>query len=772
MIELLTECARRLEETWSPWELAAKSSLLLSIVLVVVGILQRRHARAASAVSNAALLGLVVLPAVIACGPRLTVWQTALKPGSEAMRDQFIAPPDTSTQSTTIESAGSGIADHVRPSAMSGVPIPLDDSPAAATVSPVRPLIRGLVLLAMLIGTIAVAVRIMVAMIAVWRLRQAARAFASPVWNGRLAHWSQQLGIRQMVSLGESPDVQIPIVVGTIRPMILLPTSLVEQSEPRHVDAILAHELAHVKRDDYAWQMLLKFVQALYWYNPLIWLLARSIASVRERACDEYCIHALGDSRRYADALLALAGGLVRRPPLSLGLAMARTPRIAARLDAIQNSRGNSACRLPGLARAVCLVIGLLMACGLASATVQEGEPPTRPINPPVVAGAVSTPNVADSAPMQTKPTGTETSGALGDMLSGRLPEMREAMLTAGGGTAATEEAVAMGLKWLATRQQRDGTWSLRGPYTDGSRVENVAAATAMAILAFQGAGHTPDGDPKDPYTDVVKQAWKTLLTMQDEQGKFHQGLDQTHWFYTQAQCTIALCELYGMTRDEAYKAPAQRAVDYCVRTQSANGGWRYFPGDPGDLSVTGWFVLALQSARMAGLEVSSPVFDKISAFLDLLARGDEVGYDVGSRYAYRLRDGATLSMSAEGLLCRQFLGWKREDPRLVAGVEHLLRGLPEKDNRNIYYWYYATQVCHHMEGPAWQKWNHVMRQLLPEMQETAGHERGSWNPQGDRWGGPGYGGRLYVTCLSIYTLEVYYRHRLLYRNGLPDDGR
>jgi hypothetical protein len=193
--------------------------------------------------------------------------------------------------------------------------------------------------------------------------------------------------------------------------------------------------------------------------------------------------------------------------------------------------------------------------------------------------------------------------------------------------------------------------------------------------------------------------------------------------------------------------------------------------GEPGDMSVTGWFVMALQSARMAGLEVPSPVFDKIGEFLDLVARGDDEGYDVGSRYAYRVRDPATLSMTAEGLLCRQFLGWRRDDPRLEAGVEYVVRNLPSWDNRNVYYWYYATQVCHHMEGPSWQKWNRVMRKLLPENQVTRGPERGSWDPDGDRWGGPGYGGRLFVTCLSIYTLEVYYRHLPLYRTGLLDDA-
>jgi hypothetical protein len=352
---------------------------------------------------------------------------------------------------------------------------------------------------------------------------------------------------------------------------------------------------------------------------------------------------------------------------------------------------------------------------------------------------------------------------------------MRQAMVAAGGGNAATEGAVALGLRWLASKQQRDGTWSLRGPYDGGSQYENVPAATAMAILAFQGAGYTPEGDPKEPYTQVVSRAWKTLLKMQDEHGKFWGELPDSqymHWLYTQAQCTIALCELYGMTKEEAYREPAQRAVDYCVKIQAANGGWRYRVGESGDLSVTGWFVMALQSARMAGLEVPSPVFEKVGEFLDSVATGDEHGYDVGSRYAYRMRLGPTLSMTAEGLLCRQFLGWPRNDPRLQAGVEYMSQNPPSWDNRNVYYWYYATQVLHHMAGPEWQKWNQIMRKLLPEKQEKTGRERGSWpDPNNDRWGSQGYGGRMYVTCLSIYILEVYYRHLPLYQTGLMENS-
>ncbi len=385
--------------------------------------------------------------------------------------------------------------------------------------------------------------------------------------------------------------------------------------------------------------------------------------------------------------------------------------------------------------------------------------------NLPIVDDPLTTPNIVDLTPTPAMPTGPAIAPtAIGVALTGREPGMKEAMLLSGGGTAKTEGAVAMGLKWLATQQHRTGMWSLSGPYSDGSQTENPEAATAMALLAFQGAGYTPAGDSQKAFTPVVRRGWAALLKRMDSDGRFFHDVPTSHQLYTQAQCTIALCELYAMTGDAAYYDAAQKAVDYCVRIQSPEGGWRYDPGTDSDMSVTGWFVMALQSARMGGIEVPSPVFDKITKFLDSVAR------DEGARYGYQVQAGATLPLSAEGLLCRQYLGWPRDDSRLNAGVEYLLANPPDWNKRNAYYWYYATQVLHHMEGKPWQTWNEEMRVLLPDHQEKRGKERGSWNPKGDRWGDAG--GRLYTTCLSIYTLEVYYRHLPLYRGGIFSDAR
>jgi hypothetical protein len=361
--------------------------------------------------------------------------------------------------------------------------------------------------------------------------------------------------------------------------------------------------------------------------------------------------------------------------------------------------------------------------------------------------------------------------------LSGREEGMREALLVAYGGDATTEASVALGLAWLARNQMRPGYWSLQGPYRDGAPAESRLAATAMALLAFQGAGFThQSGRPfvdaqgnkqQFRYEKVVDRGWQAMLDWQDADGSFWKEARvevRHHRLYSQAQATIAICELFGMTRDEAFRQPAQRAVDYAVRIQDTLGGWRYEPGTESDTSVTGWFVMALQSARMAGLDVPSDTLDKVSKFLDMVTD------DGGSRYGYLPGMASKPSMTAEALLCRQYLGWRQDDPRLVGGVRYLDNYPIDWSDPNTYYWYYATQVMHHAEGDAWQRWNRVMRQEIPRQQVQQGREQGSWEPGQDRWASQG--GRLYMTCLCIYMLEVYYRHLPIYAQVYAVPGR
>jgi Squalene-hopene cyclase C-terminal domain len=382
---------------------------------------------------------------------------------------------------------------------------------------------------------------------------------------------------------------------------------------------------------------------------------------------------------------------------------------------------------------------------------------------------------LASSAPPEIKvdfldsPSETEAP-SIGLALSGREPGSKRAMLAAYGGTGETENSVEMALDWLKRNQKRDGTWSLAGPYKDGvSGTENQLAATSMAMLAFQGAGNTHQSGE---YAKIVERGMKALLKMQDRDGNFFasQKIQASHQLYSQAQATIVICELYGMTEDSRLRAHAQQALDYAVSIQAddrrGGGGWRYQPGSGVDTSVTGWFVIALKSGEMGGLSVPSPVKDRINRYLDnsTAEPSDSDPFVRGSRYLYRVGEREDrVSMTAEALLCRQYLGWSHNDPRLLAGVQHIGEHPIDWNKPHVYYWYYATQVMHHIGGDPWEDWNNVMRKALPAAQVKTGRERGSWSPAGDQFGYTG--GRLFMTCLSTYMLEVYYRHMPIYQH-------
>ena len=382
---------------------------------------------------------------------------------------------------------------------------------------------------------------------------------------------------------------------------------------------------------------------------------------------------------------------------------------------------------------------------------------------PPVDDPFAAPPVINLNDPEANSATSDIVAPAIGLALTGRQEGSKRSLLASYGGTATTEAAVREGLLWLKKQQKPDGTWSLMGPYLNGGYAENRVAATAMALLAFQGAGHTHQG--KTEFQPVVAKGWKALLAMQSADGEFQGEAAYNQKTYGQAQASIALCEIYGMTKDKEFRDPAQKAVNYALFAQSPQGGWRYTPKEDSDTSVTGWYVMALQSAMMAGLDVPSPTFEKISNFLDSVSSENQ------SKYAYMAGQDYRLTMTAEGLLCREYLGWKHDDERLRSGVNYLLANPIDynssESHQNVNNWYYATQTLHHMDGDDWDKWNKVMRQAVPAHQIKSGPEKGSWAPSAGDSHGAGAGGRLYTTCLSIYMLEVYYRHLPIYKYRL-----
>jgi hypothetical protein len=351
--------------------------------------------------------------------------------------------------------------------------------------------------------------------------------------------------------------------------------------------------------------------------------------------------------------------------------------------------------------------------------------------------------------------------GGTGGGFGGRKAGKTGAIAAANGGGADTEAAVEAALKWFINHQMPDGGWSLdleacpscKGQCKgsgDKNRNADRCAATALALLPFLGKGYT---HREGPYQAQIERGVAFLA------GMAMQGRGQAYVsgsLYSQGLAGIVLSESYGMTQDERLARPTQLVLDFIMDAQNpVGGGWQYKPRRGGDTSVVGWQLMALKSGNMAYLKVNPLTIKKAVEFLDSVQSPD------GSGYGYT-GPGDRPGTSAVGLLCRMYLGWKKDHPGLQAGAARMAKRGP---TGNLYTDYYSTQVMHHMEGDMWLSWNNKMKPMLLKAQAKSGHEAGSWYEAFNKGHAPHAAGRLYCTSLATMILEVYYRHLPIYRN-------
>ncbi len=350
---------------------------------------------------------------------------------------------------------------------------------------------------------------------------------------------------------------------------------------------------------------------------------------------------------------------------------------------------------------------------------------------------------------------------------AGRTPTGRAYLCGRRGGTVDTERAVEAALKWLAKHQEADGHWDAWKHA--GRKVDT--AVTGFALLAFLSAGHTEKvGEYKDNVERAVawlisKQAANGLLFNTADEGE-HRGIG-----YPGAIATLALVEAAGMANVAGTRAAAQKAINYCTDIHQHGAGadkqgWRYAAKQEGDISVTSWFLMALKSAKMAGLIVNQPSFDGAIKFIDKceIKNAGDGEYATASRYSYKPDSGSNPRRCAIGNLIRHFLGWKKED--LQSSVELFVQegGVPNWGNHgetaDLYYWYHGTLCVFQQGGDVWTRWNESMKKALVENQCKSrhyyDHDAGSWIPVGSY---AGDWGRVGQTALSALCLEVYYRY-------------
>ncbi len=168
------------------------------------------------------------------------------------------------------------------------------------------------------------------------RLRRRGTRPVVEAWEGVVRRLGQRLGVGRRVAILESAAVSVPAVLGWLRPVILVPASVLSGLAPQQLEAVLAHELAHVRRHDYLVNLLQTMIETLLFDNPAVWWVSRQVRVERENCCDDLAVAVCGDRLVYARALADLEGLRTASPRLAMaadggpgGSLLARVRRLA-----------------------------------------------------------------------------------------------------------------------------------------------------------------------------------------------------------------------------------------------------------------------------------------------------------------------------------------------------------------------------------------------------------------------------------------------------------
>jgi len=299
--------------------------------------------------------------------------------------------------------------------------------------------------------------------------------------------------------------------------------------------------------------------------------------------------------------------------------------------------------------------------------------------------------------------------------------------------TPATEEAVQRGLRYLAGTQNDDGSFG-KGQY------ERHAGITSLCALAFMADGHVPG---RGVYGDNVRRALEFVLNSATETGLLARDKDHGP-MYGHGFSTLFLGEIYGMNNEDSRVRDAlTRAVDLIIHSQNNEGGWRYNPVPyDADISVTICEVMALRSARNAGVKVPKETIDQAIAYVRSCQNSDG-----GFRYMATAGTSAW-PRTAAGVASLYYAGIY-SDNSIERGLNYLQDVVGSNKNgpadvaHYFYGHYYAVQAMYLAGGKRWTDWwPHIRNEMISKQTET-----GSWMDY--------QAGQAYSTSMALIVLQM-----------------
>jgi HEAT repeat protein/beta-lactamase regulating signal transducer with metallopeptidase domain len=307
--------------------LVARATIVLSLTWLGARIAMRRSASTRHAVWAAGFIAALALPFAARAVPRwsLAVLPTAVLERAAPAAEGIVTPP----------SAGHALPgiDVRAPHSANRHPTPTIDPTGSNWLADVTT--TGWVLLAWGVIGLALLLRYVVSLVAVFALTRRAEIVGDARWRDALDVTTAALGLTRDPRLVMTDRVTVPFTCGFLRPTLVVPSSALAWTDDR-IRVVLLHELAHVARRDCLVQAVVQAACAVYWFHPLAWVGARHLRAERERACDDLVLAAGTRSAAYAEHLLDIARAATGTPRMAVAaLAMARPSELEGRLLAI-----------------------------------------------------------------------------------------------------------------------------------------------------------------------------------------------------------------------------------------------------------------------------------------------------------------------------------------------------------------------------------------------------------------------------------------------------
>jgi beta-lactamase regulating signal transducer with metallopeptidase domain len=273
---------------WALLHLVWQATIVAGILAAVLALMSRQSASARYVVSCGALA--LVFALFVATTVR------AYDPAAEPI----VLSGDSSAAGETVKVSLAQLPVLIAESAAEGLKDRL-----VATASSARNHLPSIVAI-WLTGVVLLSSRLLVSWMRAKRLVHRDSRPASREWQRVAAHLSDALGLRRAVTLLESAAVEVPSVIGSLRPIILLPASALTGMTPEQIEMVLAHEMAHIRRHDFLFNLLQALVETLMFYHPAVWWMSRRVRIERENCCDDLAVAVCGNPIQYARALTRL----------------------------------------------------------------------------------------------------------------------------------------------------------------------------------------------------------------------------------------------------------------------------------------------------------------------------------------------------------------------------------------------------------------------------------------------------------------------------------